>query len=73
MRTDKKDSNDRESLMTVKEIAIDLIRQMPDESTLDEIMEELFVHRSIEERLRELKEGGIPHDEVKQRLARWLV
>lgn len=60
--------------MTVKEIAIELIRQLPDDTTLDEIMEELFVRRTIEERLRELDEqGGLSHEEVKQRLAKWLV
>lgn len=59
--------------MTVKEVAIDLIRKLPDDTTLDEIMEELFVRRTIEERLRELDEsGGLTHEEVKHRLARWL-
>lgn len=60
--------------MTVKEVAIELIRQLPDDTTLDDIMEELFIRRSIEERLRELdEEGGLSHEEVKQRLAKWLV
>jgi len=59
--------------MTVKDMAIDLIRKLPDDTTLDEIMEELFVRRTIEERLREFDEsGGLSHEEVKQRLARWL-
>lgn len=59
--------------MTVKEIAIDVISRLPDETTLDEILEELFVRRAVEERLRELDEnGGLSHDEVKQRLSKWL-
>jgi len=59
--------------MNVKDIAIHLIPKLPDDTTLDEIMEELFVRRTIEERLRQLDEsGGLTHDEVKQRLPRWL-
>jgi hypothetical protein len=56
--------------MTTKDAIIELIRKLPDDVTVDDVMQELYVRRSIEERLRELDEGkGIPHDEVKQRLA----
>jgi predicted transcriptional regulator len=59
--------------MTTKDAIIELIRKLPDDVTVDGVMQELYVRRSIEEGLRELDEGkGIPHDEVKQRLAKWL-
>ena len=59
--------------MTTKDAIIELIRKLPDDVTVDDVMQELYVRRSIEEGLRELDEGkGIPHDEVKQRLAQWL-
>lgn len=59
--------------MTTKEAIIELIRKLPDDATIDDVMGELYVRRSIEEGLRELDEGqGIPHEEVKQRLAKWL-
>lgn len=59
--------------MTTKDAIIELIRKLPDDVTVDDVMQELYVRRSIEEGLRELDEGqGIPHDEVKRRLAKWL-
>ena len=59
--------------MTTKDAIIELIRKLPDDVTVDDVMQELYVRRSIEEGLKELDEGnGIPHDEVKRRLAKWL-
>ena len=59
--------------MTTKEAAIDLIRRLPEDATLDDIIEELYLRRSIEDRLRELDEnGGIDHEDAKARLAKWL-
>ena len=57
--------------MTTKDAIIELIRRLPDDVTVDDVMQELYIRRSIEEGLRELDEGkGIAHEEVKQRLAR---
>ncbi|MEX0701347.1 MAG: hypothetical protein WD069_04565 [Planctomycetales bacterium] len=59
--------------MSTKEVVMELIQRLPDDVTVDEIMDELYARRKIEEGLRQLDEGqGIPHEEVKQRLARWL-
>ena len=59
--------------MTTKEAIIELIRKLPDDATVDEIMAELFSRRAIEQGLQELDQGqGIPHEEVKGRLAQWL-
>lgn len=59
--------------MTTKEAVIEMIRQLPDDVSTEDIMEELYVRLQIEEGIRELDEGkGIPHEEVKRRMAKWL-
>jgi len=59
--------------MSTKEAVIALIRQMPEDVTLSDIMAELYVRRKIDEGLRQLDEGqGIDHEEAKRRLSRWL-
>jgi predicted transcriptional regulator len=59
--------------MTAKERVVQSISQMPDDATIDEILEELLVQVKIEEGLRQLDSGeGIEHDEVARRMAKWL-
>ncbi len=60
--------------MSTKEAILDLVRQLPDDATAPEILEALHDRLAIDVGLRELDEGkGIDHEEVKRRLARWLV
>ena len=57
----------------VKEQVIDLVRNLPDEVTVDDIMRELYFKIQVDKGLKELDEGkGIPHEEVERRLSRWL-
>lgn len=59
--------------MSTKDAVVEMIRRMPEDVTVSEIMEELYVRRKIEEGLQQLDAGqGIPHEEVKRRLAKWL-
>jgi hypothetical protein len=59
--------------MTAKSVAIELIQKLPDDTTIDEIIEALFVRCTIEERLQERdRSGGLSHESVIQRLACWL-
>jgi predicted transcriptional regulator len=59
--------------MSAKEAVIEMIRQLPEEATLSDILYELYVRHEIEEGLRELDAGqSIPHEEAMARLARWL-
>jgi predicted transcriptional regulator len=59
--------------MTTKAAVIELIRQLPDDVGIDEIMDELYARRTIEQGLRQLDAGEtLPHEEVQRRLARWL-
>jgi len=57
----------------VKEQVIEMIRQLPDDSSVDDIMAELYFRLQVDAGLKELDEGkGIPHEEVKKRMSRWL-
>jgi len=52
---------------------IKLIRSLPEEITLDDIMEKLFFKFQVDAGLKELDEGkGIPHEQVEKRLKKWL-
>ncbi|MDZ4384187.1 MAG: hypothetical protein U0940_01755 [Nitrospirota bacterium] len=57
----------------VKEQVIHMILSLPEDSTIDDIMAELYFKLQVDAGLKELDEGkGIPHEEVKKRMARWL-
>lgn len=54
---------------TAKQAARELIEQLPESVTWNELMYELYVKQKIEEGLKELDDGrGIPHEDVKRRL-----
>ena len=58
---------------TLKDDVIELIRRLPDNVTLPDIMEELYVRQKIQRGLTQLDSGqGMTTDEAKQRLRRWL-
>lgn len=62
-------------LMMIKEKdqVIEMIRTLPDDSTVDDIMEELYFRMQVDRGLKELDEGkGISHQDVRQKLAKWL-
>ena len=57
----------------VKEEVINLVRNLPEEVTVDDIMRELYFKIQVDKGIKELDEGkGIPHEEVEKRLSRWL-
>ena len=56
----------------VKEDVISMIQQMPEDSSVSDIMAELYFRQKVDAGLKELDEGkGIPHEEVKERLKKW--
>lgn len=58
---------------TPKETALQVISRLPDDASPEEIIAELCLRRQVQQGLDELDRGqGITHDEVKQRLAKWL-
>ena len=60
-------------MASVRENAIKLLQNLPDDSSLEDIMEELYFKFLVDDGLKELDEGkGISHEEVENRLAKWL-
>ena len=59
--------------MAVKDIAKQIIDALPDEATMDDIIHALYIKIKFEHGESEIKEGkGIPHEEAKQRLQKWV-
>jgi predicted transcriptional regulator len=56
-----------------KDQVIEMIRLLPDDSTIDDIMEVLYFRMQVDRGLKELDEGtSIPHQHVRDRLSKWL-
>ncbi len=59
--------------MVAKEMARTVIDSLPDEASLDEIIHALYIRAKFERGEQEIRRGqGIPHDEVKKRLQKWV-
>lgn len=59
--------------MTVKEQVLEVVSNMPDDSTLDDIGYEIYVIQSVREGLAELDRGDYKtHDEAREELGKWL-
>ena len=59
--------------MTEKEIAKQVIDTLPTSATMDDIMHALYVRSKFAKGEREIRDGmGIPHDEAKRRLSKWV-
>ena len=58
---------------SVKSAVIEMIERLPEDSSLTDIMAELYFRSKVDEGLRQLDAGqGIEHDKVKERLKPWL-
>ena len=52
---------------------IDMIRSLPEETTVNEFTTELRLKMKVDAGLKDLDEGkGMAHDQAKERLPRWL-
>ena len=59
--------------MTTKEIAVQTIERLPDDTTWDDIKERIDFIAGVRKGLCELDEGkGIPHHQVREEFAQWL-
>lgn len=57
----------------LKEQVIRIIENLPEEVTIDDVMEELYFKSQVDAGLKELDEGkGIPHEEVEKQMSKWL-
>jgi predicted transcriptional regulator len=60
-------------MLGVKQQVMKMIESLPDEITVDDIMAELYFKMQVDAGLKELDEGkGIPHEEARERLSKWL-
>jgi len=62
--------NDMES---AKEKAIQLIRRLPDDTTLEEIQYHLYVKQKVQRGMQDVEEGRVyTQEEVEKRMKRWV-
>jgi hypothetical protein len=58
---------------TIKDNVIEMIRRMPDDTTVEDIMAELYVRQKIDAGLQQLDSGQtLTQEQVEQRLSEWL-
>jgi predicted transcriptional regulator len=56
-----------------KEQVLNMVRDLPEDVTIDEILAEIFFKAQVDAGLKELDEGkGIPHEDVEKRMSQWL-
>lgn len=59
--------------MTTKELVLEAVRNLPEDAAIEEAMEKLLVIAKIERGIEQAENGQtVPHDEVKQRVSKWL-
>ncbi len=59
--------------MPVKDIALQIIRSLPNESSMDDIIHALYIQAKFAKGEQEIRKGkGICHAEAKQRIQKWL-
>ena len=60
-------------IMTQKELVLDVLNELPEEASLEEIAQRIEFLAAIQKGIDQLDRGeGIPHEEVKRQLATWL-
>ena len=58
---------------TTRDEVVEMIRKLPDDATLPDIMEALYARQAIEEGLRQLNAGqSVTHDDVMKSVSKWL-
>jgi len=58
--------------VTRKDEILEIIRRLPDDATLPQVISALEVHLKVDQGLREIEAGrGIPHEQVRARLQKW--
>jgi len=60
-------------MATIREEIIHMIRQMPEDASVEDIMAELYFRKKVDKGLQQLKEGQVlTHDQARERLKKWL-
>ena len=61
------------AMRTMKQHSLAIIQRLPDDCTIEEIMETLWVQRKIVTGREQIQAGrSISHEEAKRRLGKWL-
>ena len=56
-----------------REKVLSVLQELPEEVDVDSLTERLYLLQKIDDAEKEIAAGkGIPHDEVRRRLAKWL-
>ena len=59
---------------SVKDSVIDFVKNLPDDLTVEEIAYKLYLDERINKAQKQMKDGNyLTHEEVKERLKKWLV
>ena len=59
--------------MTTKQSVLEMISQLPDNISVEDIMSELYFRQKVDEGLRQLDAGqGVSHEDAQRRLEKWL-
>ena len=59
--------------MTTKEMLVKAVSDLPEDAAIEDAMERLLLLAKIERGIQQADSGEtIPHDEVKQRVSKWL-
>ncbi len=62
-----------DNMLTAKEEVRELLDQLPDDSSIDDIQHHIFVRQKIRNGLAASDQGRVlSHDEVEKRMSRWL-
>ena len=60
-------------MQTAKDSVRDLLEELPDETTFEEIQYHIYVRQKIERGLQDVKEGRVlSQKEVERRMSKWL-
>ncbi len=58
---------------TSKKQIIKMIEDLPEDVSVDDIIEKLYFKTKVDAGLKELDNGkGVPHEEVEQRISKWI-
>ncbi|MDN5344961.1 MAG: hypothetical protein PWQ18_1074 [Clostridia bacterium] len=60
-------------MATFREEIIHMIREMPEDASVEDIMAELYFRKKVDRGLQQLKAGQVlTHDQARERLKKWL-
>ena len=59
-------------MAATKDIARQVIAALPDDASMEDIIQALYVREKFERGLRQVRDGdGIPHEDVKRQMSKW--